>query len=75
MEEGGVGWGGGGGAGVAWGRRGTAPGEGDGAARQVQFEFACGVRAGGARAAWREAVLTARSIRGARRFRVVGCVL
>jgi len=50
---------------------GTAPGEGNGAARRAQFDFACGVRTRGARAAWREAVLIARSFRGARRCRVI----
>jgi len=52
------GGGGGGGWGVARGRRGTAPGEGDGAARLAQLDFACRARTRGARLAWREAVLT-----------------
>jgi len=37
---------------------GTATGEGDGAARRAQLDFACGARTRGVRAASREAVLT-----------------
>ena len=77
------GWGGGRGGwawavGVAQGWRGggggTAPGKGDAAARRAQFDWACGARTRGEPAAWREAVLTGRSVRGARRCRVIGCV-
>jgi len=49
-------------------------GGGEGAARRAQFAFACGARTGGERLARREAVLTGRSFRGARRYRVIGCV-
>jgi len=76
MEEGGAGWGGGGGAGVARGRRGHGARRGGwgSAARRAQLDFAWGARTRGARAAWREAVLTGRSFRGARRCSVIGCV-
>jgi len=75
MEEGVVGLGGCGGAGVARGRRGHGAREGDGAARRAQLDWACGSRTSGKPAAWREAVLTGRSFQCARRCRVIGCVI
>jgi len=56
------------------GGRGTAAGERGGVARWAQLDFARCAQRRGARASWREAVVTGRSLRGARCCDLIGCV-